>query len=172
MSNSASIEGYLHIDGFENLEQEVFNKRKVRAGMRKVGRLVAGRGQMNLALGGGSDGYPVNRTGTTVESINFKVSSGGFLVRVSPYKTSNMKEFYPTYLHYGVRMGSRIQPLPRYQGRRQRRSKGVRQKLVSARQQLGWRITPRDNYMTDALQDSRADVERILRETFSGALFS
>ncbi|MDH1530173.1 hypothetical protein N5E95_22570, partial [Pseudomonas mosselii] len=61
MSNSVSIDGYLHVEGFDKFDQEAFNKRKIRAGMRKVGQLITGRAQMNLALGGGQDGYPVNR---------------------------------------------------------------------------------------------------------------
>ena len=37
MSNSASVEGYLHVEGFDNFERDAFDKRKIRAGMRKVG---------------------------------------------------------------------------------------------------------------------------------------
>ncbi|MEE3636953.1 hypothetical protein UIA24_22255, partial [Pseudomonas sp. AL 58] len=107
MSNSVSVDGYLHIEGFEQFDFEAFNKRKVRAGMRKVGALVTGRAQMNLALGGGQAGYPESRTGATVDSISYKVSRSGFLVRVAPTKTESMEEFYPAYLHYGVRLGSR-----------------------------------------------------------------
>ncbi|MBC7209313.1 MAG: hypothetical protein H5U33_02210, partial [Pseudomonas sp.] len=114
------------------------------AGMRKVGQLIAGRAQMNLALGGGQDGYPVNRSGATTDSIGYKVSRSGFLVRVAPSKTASMRAFYPAYLHYGVR----------------RKSGG------------GWRIKPRDNYMTDALVDSRDEVRRILQQAFSAALLN
>ncbi|PYB84137.1 hypothetical protein [Pseudomonas soli] len=144
MANSVSIDGYLHVEGFDQFDQEAFNKRKIRAGMRKVGQLIAGRAQMNLALGGGQEGYPVNRTGATTESINFKLSRSGFLVRVAPNKTASMKEYYPAYLHYGVR----------------RKTGG------------GWRISPRDNYMTDALTDSRAEVQRILQQAFAAALLN
>lgn len=63
MSNSASIDGYLHIEGYNNLPRDIFDKRKIRAGMRKAGRLVMQRAQMNLALARGEEGYPVNRTG-------------------------------------------------------------------------------------------------------------
>ncbi|MEW9678728.1 hypothetical protein [Pseudomonas sp. TE50-2] len=144
MANSVSIDGYLHVEGFDQFDQEAFNKRKIRAGMRKVGQLIAGRAQMNLALGGGQEGYPVNRTGATTESINFKLSRSGFLVRVAPNKTASMKEYYPAYLHYGVR----------------RKTGG------------GWRIRPRDNYMTDALTDSRTEVQRILQQAFAAALLN
>jgi len=144
VANSVSIDGYLHVEGFDKFDQEAFNKRKIRAGMRRVGQLIAGRAQMNLALGGGQEGYPVNRTGATTESINFKLSRSGFLVRVAPNKTASMREYYPAYLHYGVR----------------RKSGG------------GWRIRPRDNYMTDALVDSRDEVRRILQQAFAAALLN
>lgn len=174
MANSVSIDGYLHVDGFEKFEREAFDRRKIRAGMRKVGQLVTGRAQMNLALGVGQKGYPINRTGATVDSIGFKLSRSGFLVRISPAKTSSMKDFYPAYLHYGVRLGSRLRPLAAGQGRGRsnRRLKGKRQEALAARRQNGWRIEPRDNYMTDALTDSRADVQRILQQAFAAALLN
>lgn len=169
MANSVSIDGYLHVEGFDQFDREAFNKRKIRAGMRKAGQLITGRAQMNLALGGGQEGYPVNRTGATTDSISFKLSRSGFLVRVAPSKTSSMKEFYPAYLHYGVRMGSKVRGRGAGMGRRAR---GKRQELLDARRQNGWRITPRDNYMTDALTDSRADVQRILQQAFAAALLN
>ena len=39
VANSVSIDGYLHVDGFDKFDQEAFNKRKIRAGMRKVGQI-------------------------------------------------------------------------------------------------------------------------------------
>ncbi|MDR2309296.1 MAG: hypothetical protein LBE53_19160 [Paucimonas sp.] len=144
MANSVSIDGYLHVEGFDQFDREAFNKRKIRAGMRKAGQLITGRAQMNLALGGGQDGYPVNRSGATTNSVGYKVSRSGFLVRIAPSKTASMKAFYPAYLHYGVR----------------RKSGG------------GWRIKPRDNYMTDALVDSRVEVRRILQQAFAAALLN
>lgn len=174
MANSVSIDGYLHVEGFDKFDREAFNKSKIRVGMRKVGKLITGRAQMNLALGAGQKGYPVSRTGATVDSINYKVSRSGFLVRVSPAKTSSMKEFYPAYLHYGVRLGSRVGTLAAGQGRGRsnRRLRGARQDALAARRQNGWRIAPRDNYMTDALTDSRADVQRILQQAFAAALLN
>lgn len=174
MANSVSIDGYLHVDGFDRFDREAFNKNKIRVGMRKVGQLITGRAQMNLALSGGQDGYPISRTGATVDSIGYKVSRAGFLVRISPTRTSSMKDFYPAYLHYGVRQGSRLRPLAAGQGRGRsnRRAKGRRQELLAARKQNGWRIAPRDNYMSDALTDSRADVQRILQQAFAAALLN
>lgn len=172
MSNSVSIEGYVHVEGFEAFDRAAFDKRKVRQGMRKAGRLVARYAQMNLALGKGQVGYPISRTGATLDSINYKVSRSGFLVRVSPTMTSDMKAFYPAYLHYGVRQGVRVRALANGQGtgKSNRRARGKRQEEMEARRKSGWRITPRDNYMTDALQDSASGVQRILEAAFAAAL--
>lgn len=172
MANSASIDGYLHVEGFDNFERNAFDKRKIRAGMRKVGLLVTQRAQMNLVLGKGQDGYPVNRTGATVASITYKVSRSGFLVRISPTKTSAMEEFYPVYLHYGVKKGRKLGKLAPGQGKGKsnRRAKGVRAAALAERASGEWRIKPRDNYMADALQDSASQVQSILSAAFAAAL--
>lgn len=172
MANSASIDGYLHFEGYDNLPRDFFDKKKIRAGMRKAGRLVMQKAQMNLALARGEEGYPLNRTGATLESISFKVSRSGFLVKVAPRKTSAMPEFYPAYLHYGVKKGRRPGKLApgKGKGRKNRRAAGVRARLVAERAAGEWRITPRDNYMADALQDSKADVQAILSAAFAVAL--
>lgn len=172
MSNSASIDGYLHVEGFDNFERDAFDKRKIRAGMRKVGLLVTQRAQMNLVLGKGQDGYPVNRTGATVASVTYKVSRSGFLVRISPTKTSAMEEFYPVYLHYGVKKGRKLGKLAPGQGKGKsnRRAKGVRAAALAERASGEWRIKPRDNYMADALQDSASQVQSILSAAFAAAL--
>lgn len=172
MANSASIDGYLHVEGFDNFERDAFDKRKIRAGMRKVGLLVTQRAQMNLVLGKGQDGYPVNRTGATVASVTYKVSRSGFLVRISPTKTSAMEEFYPVYLHYGVKKGRKLGKLAPGQGKGKsnRRAKGVRAAALAERASGEWRIKPRENYMADALQDSASQVQSILSAAFAAAL--
>lgn len=172
MSNSASIDGYLHVEGFDKFEREAFDKRKIRAGMRKVGQLITQKAQMNLALGAGQDGYPTTRTGATVESISFKVSRSGFLVRISPTKTTAMEDFYPAYLHYGVKKGKRLGKLApgKGKGKSNRRAKGARAAALAERASGEWRIKPRDNYMADALQDSASQVQSILSSAFSAAL--
>lgn len=172
MSNSASIDGYLHVEGFDNFERIAFDKRKIRAGMRKVGLLITQRAQMNLVLGKGQEGYPVNRTGTTVESVSFKVSRSGFLVRISPTKTSAMEEFYPAYLHYGVKKGRKLAKLApgTGKGKSNRRAAGARAVALAERASGEWRIKPRDNYMADALQDSATQVQSILSAAFAAAL--
>ncbi|WP_166359288.1 hypothetical protein [Pseudomonas akapageensis] len=172
MANSASLNGYLHIEGFDQFGQDIFDRKKIKAGMRKAGKLVAQRAQLNLALARGQGDYPVNRTGTTLESIKFKVSRAGFLVKVAPRKTSSMKDFYPAYLHYGVKQGRRLQPLApgKGKGKANRRAKGVRAAALAERAAGAWRITPRANYMEDALQDSKSQVQAILSAAFAAAL--
>jgi len=172
MTNSASIDGYLHVEGFDNFQRDAFDKRKIRAGMRKVGLLIVQRAQMNLVLGKGQDGYPVNRTGATVESVTYKVSRSGFLVRISPTKTSAMEEFYPAYLHYGVKKGRKLGKLAPGQGKGKsnRRARGERAAALAERAADEWRIKPRDNYMADALQDSASQVQSILSTAFANAL--
>jgi hypothetical protein len=172
MANSASVDSYLHIEGFDSFGRDVFDKRKIRAGMRKAGLLVAQHAQMNLVLGKGQDGYPENRTGETVGSIMFKVSRSGFLVRIAPTLTPGMGEFYPAYLHYGVKQGRRPGKLApgKGKGRKNRRAAGARARLVAERAAGEWRITPRDNYMADALQDSASQVQSILSTAFAAAL--
>ena len=172
MSNSASVETYLHMEGFDSFQRDAFDKRKIRAGMRKAGLLVTQRAQMNLVLGKDQDGYPINRTGETVHSISFKVSRSGFLVRIAPTKTAGMEEFYPAYLHYGVKQGRRPGKLApgKGKGKSNRRAKGARARLVAERAAGEWRIAPRNNYMADALQDSAPRVQSILSAAFAAAL--
>lgn len=172
MANSASIDGYLHVEGFDNFQRDAFDKRKIRAGMRKVGLLIVQRAQMNLVLGKGQVGYPVNRTGATVESVTYKVSRSGFLVRISPTKTSAMEEFYPAYLHYGVKKGRKLGKLAPGQGKGKsnRRARGERAAAMAERAAGEWRIKPRANYMADALQDSASKVQSILSTAFANAL--
>jgi hypothetical protein len=55
-------------------------------------------------------------------------------------------------------------------GKSNRRARGARADLVSARKAGGWRIAPRKNYMTDALEDSNSEAQKILTQTFESAL--
>jgi len=153
MPKSVGVESYLHIDGFDALPRDFFNKRMIRAGMRKAGRIVEGRAQLSIALARGQGNYPVNRTGELLHAIKFRVSRSGFLVRIAPVKTAGMKEFYPAYLWYGVRRGAK-------------RGKSHRKQAATG----SWRIAPRANYMADALQDSENDIRRILSDAFNRAL--
>ncbi|WP_175692703.1 hypothetical protein [Burkholderia ambifaria] len=151
MADNAKIA--LHVDGFEGFDRRIdFKKGRVRAAMRKAGRLVAGQAQMNLALARGAEGYPRVRSGALRDSIAFKVSRSGFLVRVEPKKTERMKAPYFVYLHYGVRRGVRS-------------GKGRRKQSSGA-----YRIKPRANYMVDALADKSAEVREIIAAALASAL--
>ncbi|MNU04937.1 hypothetical protein D3C72_2495670 [compost metagenome] len=71
-----------------------------------------------------------------------------------------------------MKQGSKVKALAPGQGRGKsnRRARGARADLIAARNAGGWRIAPRDNYMTDALQDASADAQKILTATFADAL--
>ncbi len=170
MANSASVDGYLHIEGFDQFGREIFDKKQIRKGMRKAGQVVSRRAQLNLALARGQGNYPVSRTGQTVDSITFKVSRAGFLVKAAPRKTSGMRYYYPAYLHYGVKQGRRLSRLKPGESfdrlSRERESRRLRE----TRRGNEWLISPRANYMEDALQDEKAKVESILRAAFAAAL--
>lgn len=144
---------YLHIEGFEGFDRAIdFRKAKVRAAMRKSGRLVAGQAQMNLALARGADNYPRVRTRALLESIDFNVSRSGFLVRVAPKRTAAMSTPYFVYLHYGVRRGAK-------------RRKDRRAQAAGA-----YRIKPRANYMADALQSNEPAIRQIVTKGLQDAL--
>ncbi|WP_106856205.1 hypothetical protein [Caballeronia novacaledonica] len=90
--------------------------------------------------------YPGRDSGTLWRSIKSKVSRSGFLVRIAPQKTPEMgKDFYPAFLWYGVRR----------QG---------------GEQGSGWRIEPRENYMTVALDKRREVSENAIKAALKDAL--
>ncbi len=165
MNQRATLAAHLHIEGFDQFHKDAFDKRKVRAAFRKAGQLVRQRAQLNLALSGGGGNYPRTQTGALRDSINARVSRSGFMVKVMPDKTAGMAEYYPAYLHYGVKQGSRVKGTG---GKRRRR--GERQELLSARKAGAWRIDPRANYIADALQDENARVRAVLSAGFARAL--
>lgn len=172
MSEQGKLGGYLHIEGWETFDRELFNRRKVRAGFRKAGQIVAAEAKMQLILARGANDYPVNRTGRLVESIRAKVSRPGFMVKVAPIKTAAMPEYYPAYLFYGVRQGARVRGLAKGKGRGKsnRRARGERQAAIAARRATGWRISPRANYMVSALEDTAPRVRLVLTRAFANAL--
>jgi HK97 gp10 family phage protein len=94
----------IKIEGFDRI---IFNKREIKAAIRKGGgevrkearRLIAKR-----AISGAGD-FPGYVTGAMSRSIKVKVGSGGGYATVAPYKTTEMKEFYPAFLNYGTSRG-------------------------------------------------------------------
>ena len=76
------------------------------------------------------------------------------MVRIMPDKSAGMKDYYPAYLHYGVRSGA-----VRTRGHRRQEDRG-----------RGWRIAPRKNFMEDALQKSNSRIVAILQSAFASSL--
>ena len=168
------IAAYLHIEGFDTFERsrDVFDTRQVRAGFRAAGRVVTARARANIIKANGATGYPVNRTGTLLNGINFRVMPSGFMVKVHVEKTAAMGEFYPAYLYHGVRWGSAIKKLKPGEGHgvSNRRLRGERAAALEARKASGFMIAPRKNYISDALRDSTPRVREILTAAFARAL--
>ncbi|OQS36673.1 hypothetical protein B0T40_09780 [Chromobacterium haemolyticum] len=144
---------YLHIEGFDQFDRIDFDKSKVRAGMRRVGKLVTGKAQMNVALARGQGSYPRSRTGRLVHAIQYRVSRSGFMTKVMPNMPSGSSEYYPAFLHYGVRRGAK-------------RGKGHKKQVASG----PWRIAPRANYIVDALEDSAPKIKQILAAALQRSL--
>ncbi len=171
-ASNGTLAAHVHIEGFDQFHRDSFDKRKVRAAMRRAGQIVSGRAKMNLSLASAGSNYPRIQKGVLRDSIEMKVSRSGFLVKIAPKKTSGMKDFYPAYLHYGVKQGGRLKKLAPGQGvgKSNRRKKGQRQAEIAARRSLGWRIAPRANYIADALEDEASRVRAVLSAGFRRAL--
>lgn len=92
------------VEGFDRL---IFNKRELKAAIRKgagevrseARRLIAKR-----AISNAGD-FPGYDSGAMSRAIKVKVGSGGGYAKVMPYKTAEMKEFYPAFLAYGTSRG-------------------------------------------------------------------
>lgn len=148
------LETNVTIDGFDRID---FDKKKIRKALSGLGiqirnearRLVARR-----AISGAGD-YPGKKTGALRRSIKHKVSRSGFMVVIRPEKTAEMgKDFYPAYLHYGVRRHRSL--LLAKQHRRQPEGP--------------YRIAPRRNFMTDVLEGRREVVRHVLRIALQDSL--
>ena len=165
MTARATFAAHVHVEGFEQFHRDSFDKRKVRVAMRKAGRRVEYRAKLNISLASAGSNYPRVLRGVLRDSIKTRVSRSGFLVKVMPDKTTAMAEYYPAYLHYGVKQGGRFKSTGG-----KRRAKGERQALIAARKQGTWRIAPRDNYIADALEDEASGIRADLSAGFRRAL--
>lgn len=95
---TATIVGHSRID---------FDKRAIKKTLRQEGgqvRKLARRLVARRAISGPGQ-MPGRDSGVLMRSIKVKVSSGGFWAKVAPYKTSEMKVFYPAFLFYGTSRG-------------------------------------------------------------------
>lgn len=93
---------HAEISGFSRID---FDKKKIRKALRIEGRAVQkiARKLASKKLLDSKDSYPGKQTGRLVRSIKVKVSRPGFLVKIAPQKTADMKDFYPAFLFYGSR---------------------------------------------------------------------
>lgn len=161
-------EGHSHLD---------FDRRQIRKAMRKIGadirkearRLVARR-----AVSGAGD-MPGKRSGTLQRAIQYGVSKSGLLVSVRPVKTQAMgDDYYPAFLNYGVRKGSAMKRLAPGEGVgiSNRRRRGQRAKENAARSAGGYRVAPRANYMTEALDNRKEAAREALAAALQDALIA
>lgn len=91
---------HAEISGFSRID---FDKKKIRKALRIEGRAVQkiARKLASKKLLDSNGSYPAKQTGRLVRSIKVKVSRPGFLVKIAPQKTADMKDFYPAFLFYG-----------------------------------------------------------------------
>lgn len=116
---------------------------------------------------------PGRQSGALMRSIRVKVSSGGFWAKIAPYMTSEMQEFYPAFLFYGVKSQGRIKRLEPGQGigPTNRRRRGERAKLEAERRaSSSYRLRPRDNYMVSALDTRRGAAQAAILSALKGSL--
>ena len=159
------IDGSLHVECWEAFDKALdFDKRPIRRAMHKLGKLIVGDAQMMLVLGGDDSPYPVRRTGSLARALQYRVSPSGFMMKAAPVKPSGASDYYPAYLHYGVKMGRRAGKLAAGagHGKSNRRARGGREAYNIARDAGAWRIKPRENYMVDALEGRKDQARRIL----------
>lgn len=163
---------YLHFGEFDSYGRLDFDKKEIRKGMRRVGALVSRtakalvkrRGERSVA-----GQYPARQSGLLYRSIRAKVSRPGFLVKIAPQKIAGMKDFYPAYLHHGVKRGQRLSRLRSgEQNTRKRRREGIR--LRAGRRNNAWLIEPRGNFMADALESKSSAIQQLLRQAFTASL--
>lgn len=139
-------------DGYSRLD---FDKKKIRKVMgqegralQKVARKLVARRAVSAA-----GGFPGKQSGLLQRSIRYKVSKPGFLVAVKPLRLPEMgKHYYPIYLLYGVT------------GKPARADKKAQVKDGK------WRIAPRGNYMTEALEQRRASASAAILNALQSAL--
>jgi len=161
---NVTIAGHSRID---------FDKKKVRRALLKEGRAVQRIARRLVARKAVSEAgqYPGKQTGALQKSIKLKAGSGGFWVKVAPYRTPEIgPDFYPAYLNYGVKAGGRIKKLAPGQGvgKSNRRRRGGREALLEQRRASAFSLAPRANYLVDGLatrrDQSRAAIQAALRD--------
>lgn len=170
---ASSPAAILHFGEFDAYGKLDFDKKAIRKGMRLVGALVRreARALVNKHTPSAGGEYPSRAEGLLYRSIRAKVSRPGFLVKIAPQKIAGMRDFYPAYLHYGVKQGRRLKAVPQIAiGKKSRRKQGERAAALAARAAGAWQLEPRKNFMADALESNSGRVQDILRQAFADAL--
>ncbi|MFK8256861.1 hypothetical protein ACFL9S_03650 [Erwinia sp. AnSW2-5] len=148
----------LHVE-FKQPDELVFNRSRMRKAFIKIGqvhmrdarRLVMNRARSNP---GDNPGY---RTGKLARSIGYYVPRAssrrpGLMVRISPNQKRGEGnrliegDFYPAFLFYGVRRGAK-----RKKSHHKGKSGGS-----------GWKVAPRNNFMTQVLENRKSWTRYIL----------
>lgn len=149
---------YLHID-FPKTPDLNFNRARVRRAFISIGRqlLRDARRKVSRRAISKAGQVPGFRTGTLAKSIGYVVPRAtarrpGFMVKVAhnmPEGASRQipsKDFYPAFLHYGVR----------------RSAKRKKRHHAGASGGKPWRISPRANYLAQAVKNRRYQIQRFL----------
>ncbi|NKG32116.1 hypothetical protein FVB43_18985 [Erwinia rhapontici] len=148
----------LHVE-FKQPDELVFNRARMRKAFIKIGqvhmrdarRLVMNRARSNP---GENPGY---RTGKLARSIGYYVPRAssrrpGLMVRIAPNQKRGEGnrliegDFYPAFLFYGVRRGAK-----RKKSHHKGKSGGS-----------GWKVAPRNNFMTQVLENRKSWTRYIL----------
>lgn len=154
--SKATFAAYMHVPDGDSFDRLDFDRKPIRKAFQQAGREVQreARKLVNRKVDSSRGQYPGRKAGALSRSIRYRVSRSGFLVRIAPQMTPQMEEFYPAYLHYGVRC--------------ERSEENAKRRIA---QPIGpYRIRPRKNYMTDALDNRSGRVRAILRRAFAAAL--
>jgi len=148
----------LHID-FNQPRDLVFNRARMRKAFVKIGQVhMRDARRLVMKRGKSSPGEnPSYRTGKLARSIGYYVPRAssrraGLMVRIAPNQKKGegnrliTGDFYPAFLFYGVKRGAK-----RKKNHHKGKSGGS-----------GWRVAPRNNYMTDVLEMRRGWTKYIL----------
>lgn len=169
----------LHID-FEQPKDLVFNRARLRKGFAKIGqahahvaRRLARRIRGRSSRAGET---PASQTGALARSIAYNVPRAskrrsGLMVKIAPsWKGEKRKNlwgrggvpiqgtYYPAILNYGVKQAS--------YGMSKKDRRHKRHHAVGG----GWRISPRENYMVEALEKLKGWTQHTLSDELQKSL--
>lgn len=97
----------IRVEGFDRI---IYNKREIKAALRKGGAIVRSEARRLIASRAISDpgDFPGYDSGAMSQSIKVQAASGGGYVKIQPFKTAAMgAEFYPAFLAHGTSRGLR-----------------------------------------------------------------